>query len=223
MVRRHHRTNREFHFSAAVTVISGNYTAAQRRGVVSGVDFGYAGFVRFIDAAAVTKQLSHGNIVLLSNLGYSAGGELLNCNTYDVAITAAVACGVDKIICMHVEDLDLPEWLSLQAAAVALFGEPEGGAAKVGGESSLRPGEVLDSSLSCEQMQRKAGVANSPPAVEAPSNEGQRSEAQWEHRQLQGEKDGRLAEEAPRSRTLEQVLPLCLASTTPLTSRALPH
>ena len=37
--------------------------------------------VRFVDAAAINAQLAGGNIVLLSNLGYSAGGELLNCNT----------------------------------------------------------------------------------------------------------------------------------------------
>jgi hypothetical protein len=53
-------------------------------------------------------------------------GELLNCNTYDVAIHASVACGVDKIICMHVESLDLPEWLSLRAAADVIFGRGNG-------------------------------------------------------------------------------------------------
>ena len=39
---------------------------------------------------------------------------------------------------MHVEDLDLPEWLSLRAASVALFG--------AGGvdEGSLQPGQVVD-------------------------------------------------------------------------------
>ena len=39
---------------------------------------------------AVRRQLDAGNIVLLSNLGYSAAGEVLNCDTYTVATRAAV-------------------------------------------------------------------------------------------------------------------------------------
>jgi amino-acid N-acetyltransferase len=76
VVRRHRRTHREFRFAAAIKVASGNYTAAQRRGVVEGVNHGYAGFVRFVNAAAIEQQLNNGSAVLLSNLGYSAGGVL---------------------------------------------------------------------------------------------------------------------------------------------------
>lgn len=39
---------------------------------------------------ALQRQLDNGNIVLLSNLGYSAAGEVLNCDTYTVATRAAV-------------------------------------------------------------------------------------------------------------------------------------
>lgn len=69
MVRRHRRTNQELHYGAAVHVVSGNYLAAQRRGVVDGVDHGFTGAVRFVDAAAIKLHVEQGNIVLLSNLG----------------------------------------------------------------------------------------------------------------------------------------------------------
>ena len=49
----------------------------QRRGIVAGVNHGFAGFVRFVDAPAIAQQLDNGCVVLLSNLGYSAGGALL--------------------------------------------------------------------------------------------------------------------------------------------------
>ena len=75
MVRRHARSKREFHYAAAVHVVSGNYLAAQRRGVVHGVDHGYAGYVRFVDAEAIGRQLDGGNIVLLSNLGCAHVGH----------------------------------------------------------------------------------------------------------------------------------------------------
>jgi amino-acid N-acetyltransferase len=119
MVRRHARTDSEFHYAAAMNVVSGNYVAARRLGVVNGTDYGYTGAVRFVHAAAIHAQLATKNVVLLSNLGYSAAGELLNCNTFDVAVRAAVEVSADKVICMHMAEvaaLGLPEWLSVNAA-----------------------------------------------------------------------------------------------------------
>ena len=46
--------------------------------------------MRFVQAADITDQLARGHLVLLSNLAYSAAGEPLNCNTYDVATHAAI-------------------------------------------------------------------------------------------------------------------------------------
>jgi amino-acid N-acetyltransferase len=46
--------------------------------------------VRFVLKDDITRQLDGGNVVLLSNLGFTAAGELLNCNTYDVGLNAAV-------------------------------------------------------------------------------------------------------------------------------------
>ena len=39
---------------------------------------------------AILQQLDLRHIVLLSNLAYSAAGEVLNCNTFDVATHAAI-------------------------------------------------------------------------------------------------------------------------------------
>ena len=46
--------------------------------------------MRFVQSTEIQDQLSRGHLVLLSNLAYSAAGEPLNCNTYDVATHAAI-------------------------------------------------------------------------------------------------------------------------------------
>ena len=43
------------------------------------------GQVRYVQRTAVQQQLAAGNIVLLTNVGVSAAGELLNCNAYDAS------------------------------------------------------------------------------------------------------------------------------------------
>ncbi|KAL0031769.1 hypothetical protein WJX79_006380 [Trebouxia sp. C0005] len=101
VIRRHTRssnTSDEFHFAPALRVVSGNYVTSKRRGVVDGVDFGSTGSVRFVQHEAIHQQLDLGHLVLLSNLGYSASGEVLNCNTFDVATHAAIELKADKII-----------------------------------------------------------------------------------------------------------------------------
>jgi amino-acid N-acetyltransferase len=45
MIRRHAKSDREMHFGPALRVVSGNYIAAKRRGILEGVDFGYTGEV----------------------------------------------------------------------------------------------------------------------------------------------------------------------------------
>ncbi|PNH03296.1 Amino-acid acetyltransferase, partial [Tetrabaena socialis] len=89
MFRRHTKGDREVHFEPALRVISGNYVTAKRRGVLEGVDFGLTGEVRFVLKDDIKRQLESGNIVLLSNIGFTAAGEVLNCNTYDVGLHAA--------------------------------------------------------------------------------------------------------------------------------------
>lgn len=43
--RRHAKGDGEMHFGPALNVVSGNYVAAKRRGIINGVDFGYTGEV----------------------------------------------------------------------------------------------------------------------------------------------------------------------------------
>jgi amino-acid N-acetyltransferase len=82
----------------ALRVACGNFVAAKRRGVVRGVDYGETGDVRHVDDVALRARLEAGDVALLSNLGYSAAGELLNCATWEVAAHAAAALQADKLI-----------------------------------------------------------------------------------------------------------------------------
>ncbi|KAK8935622.1 hypothetical protein KSP39_PZI013446 [Platanthera zijinensis] len=83
-----------------VSVASGNFLAAKRRGVVEGVDFGATGEVKKIDVSRIRERLDGDCIVIVSNLGYSSTGEVLNCNTYEVATACALAVEADKLICI---------------------------------------------------------------------------------------------------------------------------
>ncbi|KAF6157321.1 hypothetical protein GIB67_004259 [Kingdonia uniflora] len=96
---RRHGENSRWH-DVAVTVASGNYLAARRRGVVDGVDYGATGEVKRVDVSRMRERLDGDSVVILSNLGYSSSGEVLNCNTYEVATACALAIGADKLICI---------------------------------------------------------------------------------------------------------------------------
>lgn len=52
---------------------------SQRRGVVDGVDYGSTGEVKKVDAATIRNRLDSGCVVLLSHLGFTPAGEVLNC------------------------------------------------------------------------------------------------------------------------------------------------
>lgn len=116
------------HGGPAVRVACGNFVAAKRRGVVSGVDFGDTGDVRYVDADAINARLDAGDVVVLSNLGNSAAGEVLNCLTWDVASRAALQLYADKLLCFSpgpgglVRDArgSIVRWLQLQEAEACL-------------------------------------------------------------------------------------------------------
>ncbi|KAL2528342.1 putative amino-acid acetyltransferase NAGS1 [Forsythia ovata] len=96
-VRRHGDNSRLYD---GVSVASGNFLAAKRRGVVDGIDYASTGEVKKIDVSRIRERLDQDCIVLLSNLGYSSSGEVLNCNTYEVATACAMALGAEKLICI---------------------------------------------------------------------------------------------------------------------------
>ena len=140
MIRRHERASpdAEFHYEPAQRVVSGNFVSAVRRGVVGGVDHGATGAVRFVRAGAVAAQLDAGNVVLLSNVGYTPSGDPLNMSCYDVAAHAAAELSADKLVILtgaDVASLGLPAWLPLDDAEslVERALGPGGGADRPGG------------------------------------------------------------------------------------------
>jgi amino-acid N-acetyltransferase len=81
-----------------LTTVSGNFVHAKPTGVVDGVDLQFHGEVRRVDTHAIHDQLEHGNIVLLSSLGYSPSGECFYLDEYDVATTVAASIPSEKLI-----------------------------------------------------------------------------------------------------------------------------
>lgn len=84
--------------NAGVRVISGNFVLSRPVGIVDGVDFIYSGLVRKVDAEMIRLALDNRQIVLLSNIGYSATGDAFNLMMEDVAAATAVALDADKLV-----------------------------------------------------------------------------------------------------------------------------
>ncbi len=83
---------------AAINTVSGNFITAQPYGIRNGIDFQYTGAVRKVDSQAIRSCLDCGNIVIVSNVGYSPTGEVFNCTVEDVAVATAKALGADKLV-----------------------------------------------------------------------------------------------------------------------------
>ena len=101
--------------------VSGNFITAKPLGVLDGADFLFTGGVRKVDTTGIHHLLNDGNIVLLSNIGYSPTGECFNLSAEDVAVSTASAINADKLIVFASNhDLDkLPrELLPKQAETV---------------------------------------------------------------------------------------------------------
>ncbi len=86
-----------------IRVCSGNYITGRPIGVYEGVDLCHTGEVRRIDHKGIRNQLDLGNIVLLSNLGYSPTGEIFNLSVEEVAYQTATAIKADKLILFGAE------------------------------------------------------------------------------------------------------------------------
>ncbi len=85
---------------AGIRIVSGNFITAQPIGVREGIDFGYTGDVRNVDAAGIQRLLDEGYLVLLSPLGHSLTGECFNLTVEEVATDVAKALRADKWICL---------------------------------------------------------------------------------------------------------------------------
>lgn len=150
MVRRHSRGEGKYQFSPAVQVVNGNYVTAKRRGIIHGIDFGFMGQVRFVQQEAISRQLDAGNIVLLTNIGVSASGELLNCNAFDVATHAAVELRADKMLCITTADvraLNLPHYLPLDDAEQLIY---ETTATQSGSDNEMEEHSAVQAGRPCE-------------------------------------------------------------------------
>ncbi|CAI7875683.1 unnamed protein product [Closterium sp. NIES-53] len=123
-VLRRHGESEKWH-EVGISVASGNFVHAKRRGVVGGMDYGATGEVKRVDVARIRSRLDSSCVVLLSNLGFTPAGEVLNCNTYEVATACAIGLGADKLICLldgAVADNRgrLIRWMTLQQADVII-------------------------------------------------------------------------------------------------------
>lgn len=83
---------------ADIRVCRGNFVTAKPFGIHDGIDHHFTGRVRKIQSEAIHQQLDSGNIVLLSNLGYSLTGEVFNLTAEEIATETAVALDADKLI-----------------------------------------------------------------------------------------------------------------------------
>lgn len=82
-----------------VDVVGGNgFVSGRPVGVVDGVDTGFTGAARLVDAAKISRHLDAGEIVLLSALAYSPWGDTFNVRTEEIAARAAPALLASKLI-----------------------------------------------------------------------------------------------------------------------------
>jgi len=82
-----------------VDVIGGNgFVSGRPVGVVDGIDTGFTGAARLVDAAKISRHLDAGEIVLLSALAYSPWGDTFNVRTEEIAARAAPTLLASKLI-----------------------------------------------------------------------------------------------------------------------------
>ncbi|KAG9413594.1 hypothetical protein AC1031_012821 [Aphanomyces cochlioides] len=85
----------------AINISSGNYVLAQPVGVRGGVDYKFSGEVRRVNVTKINAALNAGDIVLLSDIAYSASGEVFNIISEQIAAKCAVQMEADKLVFLH--------------------------------------------------------------------------------------------------------------------------
>lgn len=83
---------------AAIRISRGNFITARPIGIIDGIDHGLTGVVRKVNASSIKQQLDNGNLVMISNLGYSPTGEIFNLAAEDVATEVAITMNAEKLI-----------------------------------------------------------------------------------------------------------------------------
>ncbi len=86
---------------AQITLASGNFIVAKPYGIRDGVDYQHTGEIRKLRVQKICALLDSEMVVLLTPVGYSPTGEMLNLLSEDVAMQAAIALGADKLIYLH--------------------------------------------------------------------------------------------------------------------------
>ncbi|MDO5059590.1 MAG: amino-acid N-acetyltransferase [Neisseria sp.] len=77
---------------------SGNFVSARPYGIIDGIDMGYTGSVRKVDAEALKALLDSGAAVLISPMAASLSGRTFHLSMADTAEAVAVAAGAEKLI-----------------------------------------------------------------------------------------------------------------------------
>lgn len=83
-----------------IRLIRGNFLVAKPLGVKNGIDFQQTGKVRHIQVDLLRKQLDNDCLLLQSNIGCSATGEVFNLCEIEIATEIAIALKAEKMIVM---------------------------------------------------------------------------------------------------------------------------
>jgi amino-acid N-acetyltransferase len=79
-------------------VVSGNFYTAQQFGTVRDINYQYTGYTSSVHTDSISKVLQNNDVVLLSTVGLSPYGDLVNVNGYHLAATVAAQLYASKLI-----------------------------------------------------------------------------------------------------------------------------
>jgi acetylglutamate kinase len=79
-------------------IVSGNFYTAQKFGIVRDIDYQHTGYTSAVNTESIYKVLANNDVVLLSSVGLSPFGDLVNVNGYHLAATVAAKLYATKLI-----------------------------------------------------------------------------------------------------------------------------